>query len=249
MLPPDTFGMYLANVVVLITLLLVMIWKRDAIVKLVTAGRVQSLDKNFMNNVNQRMVNPAMDKATKGMSMVSPTAGSALNKLNQARNEVTRQSSGGQSQGNKVSPETVNHNRESERTPQNGEGKDNEPKNSPSHESHSSSQEKDRKGERKSQKKEKKRKKDKEEPSKPLSERSSELSDNVNKQNKNHKFKRTREKQNKNRKSEAPPPSGVNKKGKENVEKRRKKEKRESKPMKENEWREKPKRKPQTKEF
>lgn len=241
MLPPDTFGMYLANVVVLIAILLVMIWKRDAIVKLVTAGRVQSLDKNFLNNVNRNMVNPAMDKAAKGMSMVSPTGGAALNKFNQARNNAVRQPNGIQPQGNKQSPETVNHSQQSERTPQN---ENVQPKNSPPNESNPTNQEQYRKKERKPQKKKRKKGKNNDEPAN-FNVRLNELSGDGMQQKISKSYK-NREKQN--RKSEAPPPSRGNEKGNKDFERRRKKEKRESKPMKENQLREKPKRQSQTNE-
>lgn len=85
LLPPENFAMYLTNLVVLLTVLLVMIVKRDAIVKLVTAGRVQSFDGNLMNNVKNSVVNPAL----KGIGTMHPALGAAMNKVGGLRESPT----------------------------------------------------------------------------------------------------------------------------------------------------------------
>lgn len=89
MIPPESFAMYLVNMVTLITLFLLMIKKRDAIVKLVTAGRVQSMDGQLMNNVQQRMVSPAMDKTAKAVSHFHPGAGKAIQNVNRMQQAAT----------------------------------------------------------------------------------------------------------------------------------------------------------------
>ncbi|WP_017795729.1 CD3337/EF1877 family mobilome membrane protein [Oceanobacillus kimchii] len=132
-LAPTNIGMYLLNVAVLVVLLLFMIIKRDMIVKVVTAGRVQSLDSGFMNNVNQKMVNPTFEKikdklTSKGKTNeeVSPVPnpnmnanqhngmangkGTNVNRTPQGENgEVNK----GQEKGFSVNPREDNH-----RTPQ-----------------------------------------------------------------------------------------------------------------------------------
>ncbi|WP_078393432.1 CD3337/EF1877 family mobilome membrane protein [Shouchella patagoniensis] len=60
-LPPEGFAMYLVNLTVLIAVLLLMIWKRDALIKMVTAGKVTSVDNNMLNQVRNEMVNPAVN--------------------------------------------------------------------------------------------------------------------------------------------------------------------------------------------
>lgn len=89
MIPPESFPMYLVNMITLIALLLLMMKKRDAMVKLVTAGRVQSMDGNFMNNVQQRMVSPAMDKTAKAVSHFHPGAGKAIQNVNRMQQAAT----------------------------------------------------------------------------------------------------------------------------------------------------------------
>ncbi|MFB4212955.1 CD3337/EF1877 family mobilome membrane protein [Shouchella sp. JSM 1781072] len=60
-LPPEGFAMYLVNLTVLVAVLLLMIWKRDALIKMVTAGKVTSVDNNMLNQVRNEMVNPAVN--------------------------------------------------------------------------------------------------------------------------------------------------------------------------------------------
>ncbi|GGJ67642.1 CD3337/EF1877 family mobilome membrane protein [Virgibacillus salexigens] len=95
MIPPEGFAMYLVNTVVLIALLLLLMKKRDAIVKLVTAGRVQSMDSGFMNNVQQRMVSPAIDKTAKAVSAFHPGAGRAIQQINRMQQSSTLSDGGG----------------------------------------------------------------------------------------------------------------------------------------------------------
>lgn len=84
LLPPIDFAMYLTNLVVLLVVLLIMIVKRDAIIKLVTAGRVQSFDGNLMNNVKNSVVNPAL----RGLG-VNPALAAAMNKVGGLRESPT----------------------------------------------------------------------------------------------------------------------------------------------------------------
>lgn len=60
-LPPEGLAMYLVNLTVLIAVLLLMIWKRDALIKMVTGGKVTSVDNNMLNQVRNEMVNPAVN--------------------------------------------------------------------------------------------------------------------------------------------------------------------------------------------
>lgn len=85
LLPPTDFAMYLTNLVVLLVVLLIMIVKRDAIIKLVTAGRVQSFDGNLMNNVKNSVVNPAL----RGLGAVNPALAAAMHKVGGLRESPT----------------------------------------------------------------------------------------------------------------------------------------------------------------
>ncbi|MFB4260948.1 CD3337/EF1877 family mobilome membrane protein [Shouchella clausii] len=85
LLPPTDFAMYLTNLVVLLVVLLIMIVKRDAIIKLVTAGRVQSFDGNLMNNVKNSVVNPAL----RGLGAVNPALAATMNKVGGLRESPT----------------------------------------------------------------------------------------------------------------------------------------------------------------
>lgn len=60
-LPPEGFAMYLVNLTVLIAVLLLMIWKRDALIKMLTAGKVTSVDNNMLNQVRNEMINTAVN--------------------------------------------------------------------------------------------------------------------------------------------------------------------------------------------
>ncbi|SPU21166.1 Uncharacterised protein [Niallia circulans] len=85
LLPPTDFATYLTNLVVLLVVLLIMVVKRDAIIKLVTAGRVQSFDGNLMNNVKNSVVNPAL----RGLGAVNPALAAAMNKVGGLRESPT----------------------------------------------------------------------------------------------------------------------------------------------------------------
>ena len=60
-LTPNGFAMYLVNMVAMIGLFILMIKKRDAIVKVISAGKVQSVDNNMVKNIQRDMVNPALN--------------------------------------------------------------------------------------------------------------------------------------------------------------------------------------------
>ncbi|WYQ41266.1 hypothetical protein NST67_15030 [Bacillus sp. FSL W7-1321] len=111
LLPPENFAMYLTNLVVLLTVLLVMIVKRDAIVKLVTAGRVQSFDGNLMNNVKNSVVNPAL----KGIGTMHPALGAAMNKVGGLRESPTTETAQNTSRSSTVGGANI---LKEERTPQ-----------------------------------------------------------------------------------------------------------------------------------
>ncbi|MFD1387559.1 CD3337/EF1877 family mobilome membrane protein, partial [Oceanobacillus oncorhynchi subsp. oncorhynchi] len=56
-LPPDTTGKYYINVIAIAGLIYFLFFKRDAVISLITAGYVTSLDKNMMTNINKGMNN------------------------------------------------------------------------------------------------------------------------------------------------------------------------------------------------
>lgn len=111
LLPPENFAMYLTNLVVLLTVMLVMIVKRDAIVKLVTAGRVQSFDGNLMNNVKNSVVNPAL----RGLGAVNPALAAAMHKVGGLRESPTPEA---QSTGKSPLKGSFDSDVKEERTPQ-----------------------------------------------------------------------------------------------------------------------------------
>lgn len=59
LIPPTSFGMYVLNMVVVAVIFIVMILKRDKLVKFITAGKVQQVDGNLLQNVKKDMVEPA----------------------------------------------------------------------------------------------------------------------------------------------------------------------------------------------
>lgn len=77
LIPPNGFGMYLLNVVVLSALLWIGFKKRDSIIKFVTAGKVVSIDNNMMENVRKEMVQPSWETAKKGAN----TLGSGVSNM------------------------------------------------------------------------------------------------------------------------------------------------------------------------
>ncbi|QQK75399.1 hypothetical protein HUG15_07235 [Salicibibacter cibarius] len=155
MVPPDTFGLYLANVTVLIFLLMLLMKKRDALVKLITAGRVQSLDGQFMNQVNQRMVNPAMDKVGKTVSAFNPTAGMMIHKMNRMRQPSTERPTPRSSSNAASSQETMDPQSQEQRASQMDQRlEDDQPSNRQYHQPEERRPQKDQK-EKKQKKKEK----------------------------------------------------------------------------------------------
>lgn len=65
MIPPTNFGMYVLNMMVVAIIFIVMIWKRDKLVKFITAGKVQQVDGNLLQNVKKDMVEPAFSMSKK----------------------------------------------------------------------------------------------------------------------------------------------------------------------------------------
>ena len=71
LVPPEDAGMYLLHVFLLILLFFFIIVKRNSIIHFVTAGRVQSIDKNIMPNMNQyysKQFNDARERIDKRRS-------------------------------------------------------------------------------------------------------------------------------------------------------------------------------------
>lgn len=122
LLPPTDFATYLTNLVVLLVVLLIMVVKRDAIIKLVTAGRVQSFDGNLMNNVKNSVVNPAL----RGLSAVNPALGAAMNKVGGLRESPTTEAQNTGGSPLKGSPAS---DIKEERTPQTTENNNETPSN------------------------------------------------------------------------------------------------------------------------
>ncbi|SDN51033.1 hypothetical protein SAMN04488137_4710 [Fictibacillus solisalsi] len=77
LIPPNGFGMYLLNVIVLSAILWIGFKKRDSIIKFVTAGKVLSIDNNMMENVRKEMVQPSWETAKKGAT----TLGSGVSNM------------------------------------------------------------------------------------------------------------------------------------------------------------------------
>lgn len=65
MIPPTNFGMYVLNMLVVAIIFIVMILKRDKLVKFITAGKVQQVDGNLLQNVKKDMVEPAFTASKK----------------------------------------------------------------------------------------------------------------------------------------------------------------------------------------
>lgn len=69
LIPPTSFGMYVLNMVVVAVIFIVMILKRDKLVKFITAGKVQQVDGKLLQNVKNDMVEPAFG-VSKNMAKV-----------------------------------------------------------------------------------------------------------------------------------------------------------------------------------
>ena len=65
LVPPNGFGMYLLNTVVLAAVMWIAIKKRDSIVQFVTAGKVVSIDNNMVDNMRKEYVQPSWEAAKK----------------------------------------------------------------------------------------------------------------------------------------------------------------------------------------
>ncbi|MCY8407498.1 CD3337/EF1877 family mobilome membrane protein [Bacillus haynesii] len=63
LLPPNNFGMYLLNVIVLFLTLFLGFKHRNKIVKFVTAGKVVSVDNNMMENMRRNVIQPSWESA------------------------------------------------------------------------------------------------------------------------------------------------------------------------------------------
>lgn len=64
-IPPTNLGMYFLNVAAMAFVLIVAFWKRDKIIKFVTAGKVQSLDANLLENTRKSVVQPSWEGVNK----------------------------------------------------------------------------------------------------------------------------------------------------------------------------------------
>ncbi|MBC1500020.1 hypothetical protein HB943_05340 [Listeria weihenstephanensis] len=84
MLPPTGFGMYLLNFLVTVFILIMLIVKRNAVVKFLTAGRVERLDGKVMDNVNKEMLQPAWEGTKKGWEATKKTTHGAGFMINRA---------------------------------------------------------------------------------------------------------------------------------------------------------------------
>lgn len=73
MIPPTSFGMYLLNFLVTVFVLIMLIVKRNAVVKFLTAGRVERLDGKVMENVKKEMLQPAWEGTKKGWEATKKT--------------------------------------------------------------------------------------------------------------------------------------------------------------------------------
>ncbi|QRV09482.1 hypothetical protein JR311_00475 [Bacillus velezensis] len=75
LIPPNSFGMYLLNTVVLALIMWIAIKKRDSIVQFVTAGKVVSVDNNMVDNMRKEYVQPSWEAAKKGAGRLSGAIG------------------------------------------------------------------------------------------------------------------------------------------------------------------------------
>ncbi|MBA8919278.1 CD3337/EF1877 family mobilome membrane protein [Bacillus aerius] len=70
-IPPTNLGMYFLNVAALSAILIFAFLKRDKIINFVTAGKVQSVDANLLENTRKQVVQPSFDgikKVSNGFS-------------------------------------------------------------------------------------------------------------------------------------------------------------------------------------
>ncbi|MEC1288339.1 CD3337/EF1877 family mobilome membrane protein, partial [Bacillus paralicheniformis] len=70
LLPPNNFGMYLLNVIVLSLTFWMGFKHRNKIVKFATAGKVVSVDNKMMENMRKEIVQPSWESAKKGANVV-----------------------------------------------------------------------------------------------------------------------------------------------------------------------------------
>ena len=64
-IPPTNLGMYFLNVAAISAILIVSFLKRDKIIKFVTAGKVQSVDANLLENTRKSVVQPSWEGVNK----------------------------------------------------------------------------------------------------------------------------------------------------------------------------------------
>lgn len=70
-IPPTNLGMYFLNVAALSAILIFAFLKRDKIINFVTAGKVQSVDANLLENTRKAVVQPSWEGAKKFGSGIS----------------------------------------------------------------------------------------------------------------------------------------------------------------------------------
>ncbi|WP_303448956.1 CD3337/EF1877 family mobilome membrane protein [Oceanobacillus profundus] len=113
LVPPEDTGMYLLHVLLLTVLFFFIIVKRNSIIHFVTAGRVQSIDKNIMPNMNQYYSKQFDDARERINKRRSRKRQSPMNKVDESIDNANRKS--------KKSERNSSLNRESKivpRTPQ-----------------------------------------------------------------------------------------------------------------------------------
>ncbi|MCY7569302.1 CD3337/EF1877 family mobilome membrane protein [Bacillus safensis] len=64
-IPPTNLGMYFLNVAAMSSVLIFAFLKRDKIIKFVTAGKVQSVDANLLENTRKQVVQPSWERMKK----------------------------------------------------------------------------------------------------------------------------------------------------------------------------------------
>ncbi|WP_260984096.1 CD3337/EF1877 family mobilome membrane protein [Bacillus pumilus] len=80
-IPPTNLGMYFLNVAAMAFVLIVAFVKRDKIINFVTAGKVQSVDANLLENTRKQVVQPSFD----GMKKVGNSFSEWKNKRDAAK--------------------------------------------------------------------------------------------------------------------------------------------------------------------
>ncbi|MDA1478031.1 CD3337/EF1877 family mobilome membrane protein [Bacillus changyiensis] len=93
LLPPNNFGMYLLNVIVLVLIFWMGFKYKDKIIKFVTAGKVVSVDNGLMENMRKDIVQPSWESTKSGVSNTFSKVKKSLSGKNDEEGEKINHSS------------------------------------------------------------------------------------------------------------------------------------------------------------